>query len=379
MPYSFYVKHREYETCLRRIFVLLPVFVILTVTSDIQKAQLQPQSTVYGEEPDRPQDLSHINLHEGAIPIKNSIGMRLVLIPAGQFMMGNHRSLQEEKPFLRQYNLSITKGAFKTEQPLHLVKIRKPFYMGIYPVTRGQFRQFAKETKYITDAERGHNPGAMEVNIRTGDFFQFQPNHSWRNVVFHQTDNHPVVDVSWNDANAFCEWLSRKEGKKYRLPCEGEWEYACRAGTTTRYWFGDDPEKLAINDNTADAEFKAKFPRMRPEGDAIHGDDGYVFTSPVGSFKANTFGLFDMQGNVHEWCWDLFRWYRQSALEAPQYQKSSSNNAPGANLRVVRGGSWLNGPFDCRCASRDGLSPCYAGDNVGFRVVREVTDKELGK
>ena len=112
-----------------------------------------------------------------------------------------------------------------------------------------------------------------------------------------------MVNVSWNDAMAFCKWLSQKEGKTYRLPTEAEWEYACRAGTTTRYYSGDDPETLAKVANVADAAAKAKLTRWMGTTKA---SDGYVFTSPVGQFKPNTFSLCDMHGNAWQWCAD---WY----------------------------------------------------------------------
>ena len=105
--------------------------------------------------------------------------------------------------------------------------------------------------------------------------------------------------MSWNDAGAFCRWLSRKDGKTYRLPTEAEWEYACRAGTTRAYSSGDDPEMLAKVGNVADAALKAKFPD-REYG--IHASDGYVFTAPAGSFQPNAFGLYDMHGNAWQWC-----------------------------------------------------------------------------
>ena len=110
-----------------------------------------------------------------------------------------------------------------------------------------------------------------------------------------------MVCVSWNDAVAFCKWLSRKEGKTYRLPTEAEWEYACRAGTTTRYWSGDDPETLAKVGNVADATAKAKFANWKY---TIKASDGYVFTATVGQFTPNAFGLYDMHGNAWQWCAD---------------------------------------------------------------------------
>ena len=163
------------------------------------------------------------------------------------------------------------------------MRITKPFYLGTYHVTRGQFRQFVKDTGYKTDAEKGRQAGGLWAGTLTRRSIGFNEKYSWRNAGFEQTDEHPVVNVSWNDAVAFCKWLSRKEGKTYRLPTEAEWEYACRAGTTTRYYSGDDPETLAKVGNVADATVKAKFPDWKC---TIKASDGYVFTAPVGQVQA---------------------------------------------------------------------------------------------
>ncbi len=163
-------------------------------------------------------------------------------------------------------------------------------------------------------------------------YLRFSEEYSWRNTGFEQTDEHPVVNVSWNDAVAFCKWLSRKEGKTYRLPTEAEWEYACRAGTTTRYYSGDDPETLAKVANVADAAAKAQFPDWNH---GIKASDGYVFTSPGGQFKPNAFGLYDMHGNVSQWCSD---WYSED-----YYTKSPTDDPTGPDSgieRVLRGGCW---------------------------------------
>ena len=171
-----------------------------------------------------------------------------------------------------------------------------------------------------------------------------------------------MVNVSWNDAVAFCKWLSRKEGKTYRLPTEAEWEYACRAGTTTRYYSGDDPETLAKVGNVADATAKAKFPDWKY---TIKANDGYVFTAPVGKFKPNAFGLYDMHGNAWQWCAD---WYG-----ADYYATSPADDPTGpdsGDVRVLRGGSWFDGPSVTRSAIRLGVIPGYGGSSTGFRVAR---------
>ena len=112
-----------------------------------------------------------------------------------------------------------------------------------------------------------------------------------------------MVNVSWNDAAAFAEWLGKNEGKTYRLPTEAEWEYACRAGTTTRYSCGDDPEGLAEVGNVADATAREKHPDRK---DTIAARDGFAYTAPIGRYRPNAFGLHDMHGNVWEWCWDAY-------------------------------------------------------------------------
>ena len=161
---------------------------------------------------------------------------------------------------------------------------------------------------------------------------------------FEQTDEHPVVNVSWNDAVAFCKWLNRKEGKTYRLPTEAEWEYACRAGTTTRYYSGDDPETLAKVGNVADAALKAKFPDWQY---TIKANDGYVFTAPVGKFTPNAFGLYDMHGNAWQWCTDWYgaEYYARSPIDDPTGPDSGA-------VHVLRGGSWFVRPFFSRSATR---------------------------
>ncbi|MCY2991294.1 MAG: SUMF1/EgtB/PvdO family nonheme iron enzyme [Planctomycetota bacterium] len=198
-----------------------------------------------------------------------------------------------------------------------------------------------------------------------GEKYEQKPEYTWQNVGFSQGEDHPVVNVSWNDAVAFCEWLSRTEGTSYRLPTEAEWEYACRAGTRTRYQQGDDPEGLYEVANVADATAKAKFPKW---SGVIAGHDGYVFTAPVGSYRANGFGLYDMHGNVFEWCAD---WY-----DAEYYGKSPSEDPPGAasgSYRVHRGGGWYYGASYCRAACRGRDAPYSRVVNLGFRLARTVS------
>ena len=167
------------------------------------------------------------------VPLVNSIGIKLAFIPPGEFMMGSDTT--EPVPNDDEF---VDKAAGRREK--HRVRITRLFYLSVTEVTRGQFREFVDDAGYKTDAEK------------EGSEF------TWRDPHFEQTDEHPVVYVSWNDAVAFCDWLSRREGKTYRLPTEAEWEYACRAGTTSRYSCGDDPEGLAAVGNVLDATASEK-------------------------------------------------------------------------------------------------------------------------
>lgn len=200
------------------------------------------------------------------------------------------------------------------------MRITKASWLGAHEVTAGQFRQFVEAS--------GHNAG-----------------DSWKSAFPSQTDDHPVVNVSWDDASAFCTWLSAKEGRTYRLATEAEWEYACRAGTTTRWCFGDDEAQLADY--------------------AWWGSNSQGTTHPVGQKKANAWGLYDMHGNAYEWCADCF--------EEGYYWASPSDDPIGASSvssRVLRGGSWFDVARFSRCAFRNWLHAVNRRHFVGFRAAR---------
>jgi formylglycine-generating enzyme required for sulfatase activity/serine/threonine protein kinase len=297
--------------------------------------------------------------------ITNSIGMKLALIPAGEFLMGSPDS---------------DPAAPDDEKPQHRVRITRPFYLGATEVTVGQFRKVVEASGLRTEAETD-GKGGYAWNEAKGSWEQ-DPKYIWRNPGFAQTDEHPVVDVSWNDAIAYCNKLSLKEGLTpfyrilgervevpdwaatgYRLPTEAEWEYACRAGTTTRYESGDDPETLSLVGNIADETLKAKYPAW--PWPTIAARDGYVYTAPVGRFRANAFGLYDMHGNVWEWCWDGYA--------ADYYKGWPAADPPGPSRaadRVFRGGCWDNDPRLCRAATRYGYTPGRRHDHLGLRLAR---------
>jgi formylglycine-generating enzyme len=298
-----------------------------------------------------------------SVDLGGGVKMEMTLIPAGEFKMGGGESARATAAFFKgTYDLDLlTAYHFNREYPQHRVCITRPFYVGTYHVTRGQFRQFVADTHYNTDAEKGEKPGAYGWDPETKDF-GFNEKYSWRNAGFEQTDEHPVVNVSWNDAVEYCKWLSKKEGKTYRLPTEAEWEYACRAGTATRYYTGDDPETLAKVGNVADAALKAECPDWKYN---IKANDGYVFTAPVGKFKPNAFGLYDMHGNAWQWCAD---WHG-----AEYYAKSPVNDPTGpayGDHRVLRGGSWGDGAYHSRSAYRNAFTPGSRHYDFGFRVAR---------
>jgi formylglycine-generating enzyme required for sulfatase activity/tRNA A-37 threonylcarbamoyl transferase component Bud32 len=252
----------------------------------------------------------------GAMPsgsvITNSLGMRLVRIPAGSFFIGSPAN----EPHHR-----------RDEEPSHQVTITQPFYLGMYLVTVGDFRAFIRATGY-------------HIAERDGD----GSDHSWRDPGWEQSDEHPVACVSWHDARAFCDWLSQKEHRPYRLPTEAEWEYACRAGSTAAYCYGPDPKKLADH--------------------AWYRDNAEERAHPVGRLKANRWGLFDMHGNLLQWCEDYYdeRFYQKVVLDDP-------HGPAHGGRRVLRGASWNSSAADCRCARRTASWPTEHRNDRGFRVV----------
>ena len=279
--------------------------------------------------------------------ITNFVGMKLVRIPAGEFLMGSPVAMvtlaDELGPVARDIQ--------------HRVRITKPFYLGMHEVTVWQFRLFVDDTGYKTDAEKD----GWRWNEFMGEFDFRDPKVNWRNPNFTQNDSHPVVNVSWNDAVAFCRWLSRKEGQTYRLPSEAEWEYACRAGTSTRFAFGG-----TLSSNT-DANFTGQFTAKNRFNPFPTKRGPYLRqTAPVGSYRANAWGLFDMHGNVWEWCQDWYdeQYYVVSALDDPT---GPTESIPGYG-RVRRGGGWNGHSFCCQSTYRNYHLPDHRFHNLGFRV-----------
>jgi formylglycine-generating enzyme len=302
--------------------------------------------------------------------VTNSIGMKLVKIPAGEFEMGLRESFEElvkTFPKFREpspYSEGIPRVEELTDAAPHEVRITRPFYMGAYEVTIGQFKRFVEDAHFETEPERD-GTGGYGVDLATKAWStQREKRYSWRTTGFPQGDDHPVVNITWNDAVAFCEWLGKREVKRYRLPTEAEWEYACRAGTTTHYSFGDDPEQLPANANTYDTSGAEVFPEWAKW--AVRGDDGFAFTAPVGHYKPNAFGLYDMHGNVWEWCSDRYGedYYKVAPVDDPKGPETGGR-------RARRGGGWHVWPLYCTSFYRNFNTPQSRYLNLGFRVVRE--------
>ncbi len=255
-------------------------------------------------------------------------GPELVLLPTGRFQMG---SPEHER------KIAMAAGSQKAwlarELPQHWVGIEKPVAMGRHPVTVGEWRVFARVTGWT----------------QCGDV-------NWEAPGFAQTDAHPVVGVNWYDVQDYLRWLSEATGRRYRLPSEAEWEYACRAGTKTAFSFGD-------TISTGQANYDGNFTyNGGVRGDYRRG------TTPAGMFPPNPWGLYDMHGNVWEWVQDVVH----DNYDGAPLDGSAWEDGGDQARRILRGGSWLYNPRYLRSALRNGFSSALSNDIVGFRVVREL-------
>jgi formylglycine-generating enzyme required for sulfatase activity len=264
----------------------------------------------------------------------------MVVIPSGSFDMGSPNS---------------EVGRFDTEGPVHRVNFMRNFALGKHEVTREQYALFIKST--------GYNAGENCWTFEDGKYEE-RNGRNWQNPGFSQEDNHPVVCLNWNDATAYINWLTRISGRQYRLPTEAEWEYAARGHSgAARYW-GESSEGALNNANVADASCKSMVPGVSWEVHLLN--DGYPFTSPVGAYQANGFGLYDMIGNAWEWVEDS---WHENYGGAPNAGSAWSGDGV---KRLLRGGSWVNGPRSTRSSIRFGVVPLYRLNSFGFRVARSV-------
>lgn len=265
-------------------------------------------------------------------------GTPMLLIPAGEFMMGSTEGDADEKP-------------------VHRVSL-DAFYLDKYEVTNKLFQKFARETGYETTAEKEGKAYAIDSSgsLKEVAGANWRKPEGGETVFVSNRDEHPVVSVSWYDAEAYCRWAGK------RLPTEAEFESANRGGTQTTYWWGDDnpgSRRVAnIGDESAKRQFSG-WPVMAGY------DDGYVRTAPVGSFEPNPFGLYDTTGNALEWTAD---WYGKD-----YYERSPSRNPTGPSsgqYRVLRGGSWGGVPQFVRSAARLNFSPSIRGGGLGLRCAK---------
>jgi len=273
----------------------------------------------------------------------------MVVIPLGSFEMG---ASQNER------------GHASSEQPQHEVDIAHGLAMARSETTVAQFREFVRASGYTPDSDR---LGGASVYDEASGRMQLQSDADWRDGYDGKRarDNDPVVNVSWNDARAYAQWLSQRTGKHYRLPTEAEFEYAERGGTTTPYWWGDGTPKKPLENLTGGGD---RSPSHRSWSNAFNDyDDGWWGPAPVMSFAANPFGLYDIDGNVSEWVEDC---WHDNYTRAPHDGTAWVN--PGCALRVIRGGSWGSAPDQDRSAFRQAAPADARSGRVGFRVVREL-------
>ena len=264
---------------------------------------------------------------------------RMVIVSPGTFLMGSPATEKERQD---------------DEGPQHQVTISNPFAVGKYEVTREQFEEFVEAT--------GHDASSSGCwTYLEGDLWQLRQQHSWRKPGFSQSNDHPVVCVNWHDAQAYVSWLSRKTGEQYRLLSESEWEYVARAGTTGPFHFGS-----TISTNQANYR-----------GNYTYGDGPKGIyrnkTVSVGSFAANRFGLHDVHGNVWEWvedCWH--ETYHGAPLDGSAWVTGGD-----CDLRVLRGGSWVNRPMYLRSAFHGGEEAGIRSDEFGLRVARTLILESL--
>ncbi|HBB31481.1 MAG TPA: formylglycine-generating enzyme family protein [Cyanobacteria bacterium UBA8803] len=273
--------------------------------------------------------------------LDEGIGLEMTWVPGGTFLMGSPENEPERRA---------------NEGPQRLVTVPS-FFMGRYPITQAQWRVVARwepvERELQPDPSQFKNDPPQPLSIPRPSSFKGKPEDTAPRV-FSRWDR-PVEQVSWYDAKEFCARLSQRTKKEYRLPTEAEWEYACRAGTTTPFHFGNIITTDYVNYN----------------GNYTYGDspkgEYRGETTPVGYFNvANPFGLYDMHGNVYEWCEDDYHQnYENAPTDGSAWLSSDKNTT-----KIIRGGCWNFYPYSCRCAYRDRSYPDYRNIVIGLRVVR---------
>lgn len=269
---------------------------------------------------------------------------KMVVVPAGAYFMGTPQSVTQRE--------GVPKKRAARELPVHPVRLTAAFGIGQFEVTRRQYAVFVHETK--------RSGGSCKY--WTGDKFATDAAKDWHDPGYPQEDDHPAVCISWDDAKAYVSWLAARTGRPYRLPSEAEWEYAARAGTGTPRFWGSDAEQACRFANVFDRDgsMPGEFPQMAPH----ECYDGYVRTSPVGSFQPNAFGLHDTAGNAWEWtedCWH--KTYDGAPSDGAAWIKDGR-----CSQRVLRGGSWISIARFVRSGNRSKIDKDARIYRNGFRV-----------
>lgn len=306
---------------------------------------------------------SNVHAHASAVRASDSGhrealfpgGHVLVQVPAGEFVRGSAKGPRDEQPVSR----------------IHL----DGYWLAKYPVTVGQFRAFVEATGYVTDAERG--AGSWQY-WRGG--WEPRLDGRWNNTYFDQAEDHPVASVSWNDAVAYCRWLSSELGPTFSLPTEAQWEKGARGTDGRRYPWGDEPP-TGRHANLNDARFLAEYgesDRADMADPAI--DDGFAETSPVDRYPlgASPYGILDMAGNLGEWCHDVYDedYYRDGPRVNPTGPEVPEGHDDSEIDRVNRGGAWTDSAVPHRpgaghsilSAARTGDEQNSSDDHMGFRI-----------
>jgi len=283
-----------------------------------------------------------LDRHGGAPPV--------VVVPTGTFLMGSPSNESGHRP---------------AEEPQREVKIDAGFALARDEISIGEFRAFVDDANYLTEGEKAGDSNIYDEE--SGRMINRQ-GASWRNDYLGGAgdDNLPVIHVTWNDAVAYAQWLSARTGKKYRLPSEAEFEYALRAGSTARYPWGEGIPPRGTDNFTGDGDHSPHLNRSWAKGFKRY-DDGFWGPAPLGKFRANAFGLIDMNGNVSEWVADC---WHDNYTRAPADSRAWLN--PGCAEHVVRGGSWGSAPDQVRSAFRLAAPADTRSARVGFRVAREL-------
>ena len=276
-------------------------------------------------------------------------GPEMAWIPAGRFRMG----------------CSWSAACNMEGEPERDVEFEAPFGLSKREVTRSEFARFVEATDHRTNGERSQG---CRVYAQTWERDLYR---NWKSPGFIQTGSHPVVCVSWEDANAYAQWLAEETARPYRLPSEAEWEYAARAGSMEKFGYENHQAGLCATGNTADQTAQVQFPVWRS---VVACSDNYVRTAPVSQFLANEFGLYDMFGNVKEWVLDCRNWNFE---RLPPDGSASTEGDCG--VRTMRGSSWASGPQsflpDIRFSYRDTFIPTFQSTDAGFRVAVDRTDQ----